>query len=216
MHMFQHFWTCFDMFQLPRHHIFVLESSANIPSVQEKQAKKAVEVEKARRTDSFVACPPSCNGMRHVHMICLYIYICIYIYIYIYIYIIYIYMSWSKVGLHVTLKKEGWPSIHCTHYFLDSHPMGGPWPQWVDFPNGPTAAPRPLICKTEKHRRAPHPVIFYRWLVCFCPFSLILTMMKPLKNAHIPRVGQPALNLQAAGKGASCWSEAYGGRSCQC
>ena len=123
-------------------------------------------------------------------------------------------MSWSKVGLHVTLKKEGWSSIHCTHYFLDSHAMGGPWPQWVNVPNGPTAAPRPLICKTEKHRRAPHPAIFYRWLVCFCPFFLILTMMKPLKNAHIPRVGQPALNLprvgqpalnlQAAGKGASC------------
>ena len=91
MHMFQHFWTCFDMFQLPRHHIFVLESNANIPSVQEKQAKKAVEVEKARRTDSFVVCPPSCNGMRACIWY-VYIYIYIHIYIYTYTYMMYIYM----------------------------------------------------------------------------------------------------------------------------
>jgi hypothetical protein len=45
-------------------------------------------------------------------------------------------------------------------FFGIRHGMGGPWPQWVDVPNGPTAAPRPLICKTEKHRRAPHPAIF--------------------------------------------------------
>ena len=144
MHMFQHFWTCFDMFQLPRHHIFVLESNANIPSVQEKQAKKAVEVEKARRTDSFVACPPSCNGMRHVHMICLYIYICIYIYIYTYIYIYYIYMSWSKVGLHVTAEKRGMAinPLHSLFFGFPSHGRAmaavGGFSQWTHCCASPT------------------------------------------------------------------------------
>ena len=118
-------------------------------------------------------------------------------------------MSWSKVGLHVTLKKEGWSSIHCTHYFLDSHAMGGPWPQWVNVPNGPTAAPRPLICKTEKHRRAPHPAIFYRWLVCFCPFFFDTnhdeTLKKRTHSSGWPTSPQPSSGWPTSPQPSGSW-----------
>ena len=94
MHMFQHFWTCFESFdnfdyfhnfQLPRLHIFVLESNANIPGVQEKQAKKAVEVEKARRTDSMILSlrvRPQHAKECDMHMMYLFVH-SVYIYIYI-------------------------------------------------------------------------------------------------------------------------------------